>query len=372
MKDLDIKTRKILTMNGIFHKKGNVNRLYLPRGGGGRGLISVESCVKLERLNLRNYLFDSTEPLLRAANCILYPKDVELRDKVVEEQDVYEDGIEQTRLQSGAEFKQDEQDDRVSDLLNKSMHGEWFRNLLENGDKVSQKTFDWLKKGYLDKRTEGFIFAAQEQTLQTNWLKSRITGGEWDRSCRKCKEFPEKVSHLVSGCSKLAGTEYKKRHDRMGLRVYWEMCRERGIKCSDKWYKETPDKVRVSKCGRYEIWWDRKVETPKVLEANRPDMVCIDKEEKQWLILDFSVPNDINILNKEKEKIEKYTPLAYEIRKMCGVTTKIIPLVVGSLGAVSKDLERNLNYLNIGHIQTCMQKSAIIGTSIILKKVLSN
>ena len=28
-----------LTMNGIFHKKGSVNRLYLPRGGSGRGLF---------------------------------------------------------------------------------------------------------------------------------------------------------------------------------------------------------------------------------------------------------------------------------------------------------------------------------------------
>ena len=28
MKSLDVRTRKILTMNGIFHKKGNVNRLY--------------------------------------------------------------------------------------------------------------------------------------------------------------------------------------------------------------------------------------------------------------------------------------------------------------------------------------------------------
>ena len=89
MKDLDIKTRKILTMNGIFHKKGNVNRLYLPRSGGGRGLISVESCVKIESLNLRNYLFGSTEPLLRAANKILYPKDVELKERTVVEQEVY-------------------------------------------------------------------------------------------------------------------------------------------------------------------------------------------------------------------------------------------------------------------------------------------
>ena len=64
---------------------------------------------------------------------------------MVEEQDVYEVEIEQTRLESGADFKQEEQDDRISDLLNKSMHGEWLRNLFENGDKVSQKTFYWLK-----------------------------------------------------------------------------------------------------------------------------------------------------------------------------------------------------------------------------------
>ena len=158
----------------------------------------------------------------------------------------------------------------------------------------------------------------------------------------------------------------------MGLRVYWEICKKHGIKCSDRWFKEAPEKVRLSKCGRYEIWWDKKVENPKALEANRPDLVLIDKEQKHWLIIDFSVPNDINVESKEKEKIEKYMPLAYEARKMCGVTTKIVPLVVGALGAVSTNLEKNLAHLNIKHIQTCMQKSAIIGTSIILKKVLSS
>ena len=155
--------------------------------------------------------------------------------------------------------------------------------------------------------------------MHTNWLESRITGGEWDRSCRKCKELPEKVSHIISGCSKLAGSEYKKRHDRMGLRVYWEICKKHDVKCSDKWYKEIPDKVRVSKCGRYEVWWDRKVETPKALEANRPDLILIDKEKKHWCIIDFSVPNDVNVESKERDKVDKYTPLAYEVRKMCGV-----------------------------------------------------
>ena len=369
MKDLDIKTRNILTMNGIFHKKGNVNRLYLPRGLGGRGLISVESCVKLESLNLRNYLFDSTEPLLRAANQILYPKDVELKEKIVVEEEDYWDGIEQTRLETGKEFKEQEVSEKASEVFNKPMHGEWFRNV---GEDTSERTFDWLKKGYLDKRTEGYIFSAQEQALQTNWLKSRITGGEVDRMCRKCKQYPEKVSHIVSGCSKLASSAYRKRHDRMGLRVYWEICKNYGIKCSEKWYQETPDSVRISNCGKFEIWWDRKVETPKPLEANRPDVVLIDQEKKHWTMIDFSVPNDANVEKKEQEKIEKYTPLAHEIRKMNHVSVKTVPLVVGALGVVSNNLEKGLQELGIGYAQTCMQKTAIIGTTTILKKFLSS
>ena len=32
-------------------------------------------------------------------------------------------------------------------------------------------------------------------------------------ACRLCGNHPEAVEHLVSGCSKLAGTLYKQRHD---------------------------------------------------------------------------------------------------------------------------------------------------------------
>jgi len=28
--------------------------------------------------------------------------------------------------------------------------------------------------------------------------------------------------------------EYKKRHDRMGLKVYWELCKKYGMECSEK------------------------------------------------------------------------------------------------------------------------------------------
>ena len=94
--------------------------------------------------------------------------------------------------------------------------------------------------------------------------------------------------------------------------------------------------VRVSEDGMFEIWWDRPVETANKLDHNRPDVVLIDRRKKHWTIIDFSVPNDKNVVTKEEEKIDKYTKLGYEIRKLHKVSTNLVPLVVGALGTVSK------------------------------------
>ena len=44
---IDIKTRKLFTIYGALHPKSDVDRLYIPRKEGRRGLISTEDCVAL-------------------------------------------------------------------------------------------------------------------------------------------------------------------------------------------------------------------------------------------------------------------------------------------------------------------------------------
>ena len=271
-------------------------------------------------------------------------------------------------VECGKVYKERVATERGTRVFEKTIHGKYFREI---EDVFCPKMFQWVTSGYVSKNTEGLIFAAQEQALQANWLKARISGKKEEDRCRKCKKEAETVSHLVSGCSELAQMEYKRRHDRKGLKVYWELCRRHKIKCSGKWYEESPDDVRTSECGNFEIWWDRPVETPKKLDHNRPDVILIDKNRKHWTIIDFSVPNDRNILTKEKEKVDHYSPLAFEVRKMRKVTTEIIPLVIGALGAVTVNLEKNLKRLEIPHAFCAMQVSAVLGTSIILRKVLS-
>ena len=64
LQGMDRTMRKLLTMYGAFHPKSDVDRLYLPRAMGGRGLISCEGCVTSEENNLGWYIKHSTESLL--------------------------------------------------------------------------------------------------------------------------------------------------------------------------------------------------------------------------------------------------------------------------------------------------------------------
>ena len=112
--------------------------------------------------------------------------------------------------------------------------------------------------------------------------------------------------------------------------------------------------------------------TPTTLEANRPDVVVVDKMNGKWTLVDFSVPFDRNVVQKEEEKLRKYDALAAQVRRQHRVRTDVAPIVVGALGLVSKRLDRWLNRLGIGDVVGGLQTSAIIGTAAILRKVLGN
>ena len=71
--------------------------------------------------------------------------------------------------------------------------------------------------------------------------------------------------------------------------------------------------------------WDFSIQTDH--EAWRPDWVVVDKKRRTCKIIDFAVPGDSRIEEKEKEKIEKYQDLRRESRKIWNVRVKIMPLL---------------------------------------------
>ena len=218
--------------------------------------------------------------------------------------------------------------------------------------------------------TEGLILTAQEQALRTNSIKYSIDKTSEIPLCRLCGDAPETVRHIVSGCKKLAQREYRKRHDKVVLRVHWEMCRKYGIECTDRWYDHQP--LPTVENGEVRITWDMTIYTDKVLKHNRPDITLVHKDTQKWTLTDIAVPADQNITRTEEEKVEKYQELAFEIRRIHGTSkVTIIPIVIGALGSISKGAKTWFGNLDVPEFLGSVQLSAILGTAHLMREVLS-
>ena len=113
------------------------------------------------------------------------------------------------------------------------------------------------------------------------------------------------------------------------------------------------------------------IQCDHVIEARRPDIVVVNKEERKCTIIDNAVPADKRISEKENEKVEKCQDLKREITRMWNMrTVRVVPIVVGSLGSVTKNLDKWLAELNVKISISLLQKTTLLGTARILRKVL--
>ena len=94
---------------GALHPKSDVDRLYIPRKEGGRGLISIEDCVELVISGLEVYVHEIEERLIQAAR----------GDKI--------DGLEAVSV-----LKRSKKEKRLEDWEEKVLHGLYLRENKES------------------------------------------------------------------------------------------------------------------------------------------------------------------------------------------------------------------------------------------------
>jgi len=88
------------------------------------------------------------------------------------------------------------------------------------------------------------------------------------------------------------------------------------------------------------------------------------------MLTDVAISGDINGIKKEAEKILKYKDLITEIQHIWYVKAKVIPVITGGTGTVSKSLRQYLSNMPGKHeIKELKKKKAILGTAHILQKV---
>ena len=88
------------------------------------------------------------------------------------------------------------------------------------------------------------------------------------------------------------------------------------------------------------------------------------------IIIDVAIPADRNVVQKEAEKKLKYKSLCIEIQRIWNLKCTIIPVIIGATGIVTRSFRKNLEAVPGKHSIDSLQKTAVLGTSHIIRKVL--
>jgi hypothetical protein len=240
----------------------------------------------------------------------------------------------------------------IANIKQKSLHGRYFKEL-EQPEVNIQASHAWLKKSNIHPETEGFIFAIQDRVINTRNYKKHICGLQSiiDK-CRICGTEGETIEHIISSCSVLAQSEYKKRHDifakiiHMNLAVKFnllkntqphysytpESCLEHMnlavkfnlLKNTQPHYSYTPESCLEN--DSYKLYFDRTILTDIHIKHNRPDITILNKPQKHAYLLDIAVPNSHNITQTYNTKINKYLELSVAMRNLwCLEKISILP-----------------------------------------------
>ena len=81
------------------------------------------------------------------------------------------------------------------------------------------------------------------------------------------------------------------------------------------------------------------------------------------MLIDVAISGERNVIEKEAEKILKYKDLTIEIQRMWNVKPKVIPVIIGATGTVSKLFSKYVSNIPGKHEVKELQKTAILGTA---------
>ena len=85
--------------------------------------------------------------------------------------------------------------------------------------------------------------------------------------------------------------------------------------------------------------YDFVIQMDHQVSVKGPDLIIIIiKKKRTCSIVNFAVSVDYKVKLKEWEKRDKYLDLPRELKKLRNMKVKIIPVVIGALGSVTKRL----------------------------------
>jgi hypothetical protein len=88
---------------------------------------------------------------------------------------------------------------------------------------------------------------------------------------------------------------------------------------------------------------NQQIQTDRTIPNYKPDIAIYDYEKGTCMLLDVAIPGDWNVIQKEGERILKYKDLTIEIQRMWNVKTRVIPVIIGAIGTISKSFRKSVS-----------------------------
>ena len=173
----------------------------------------------------------------------------------------------------------------------KPLHGKYLV-LTSDPDVNSSLSHQWLALSYLESETEGFIIAVQDQSLITRSFQENILKNGADPKYRVCDRQTEIIDHPVSGCPMVTPTEYLNRYDYQDSTSTGVCVKNFVLPDESSWWEHKLPKVIGNK--NTTISWDFGIHTDKTIQANRPDIIVKNHNDKTCFFIATSVPSGTN------------------------------------------------------------------------------
>ncbi|XP_044766299.1 uncharacterized protein LOC123322418 [Coccinella septempunctata] len=355
LKALDTQVRGLLTRYGIHHPNASVNRLYIPRKDGGRGLQNIETTHYNTVKEMREYFKSKDSPFFKALSA-------------------EDNNITTLNLSSNSDPPAPPSIQELSEVWQgRALHGR-FPTVLKHRKIDRDRSLTYLKAGYLFPETEGRLTAIQDQVVATRaYLKNIIGKNMTTDKCRKCSQSPETIQHVTSSCSILAPREYTDRHNAMAKAYHQAIAKKHGLlETTRPIYEYLPKEILENE--EVKLYWDHPLITDRSIPHNRPDIVLFEKKLKKLIIADVTIPADDNIERAYTEKIMKYHDLSFELKEIYGLTySTILPLVITTNGLVETHLLENTMKLGLDEsVIGDAQKEVILWTTRIVRRFLTS
>ena len=116
-----------------------------------------------------------------------------------------------------------------------------------------------------------------------------------------------------------------------------------------------------------EILWDFEIQTDPLISARRPDLVTVNKNKRTCRIEDSAASADRRLKLKVSKKRDKYLDLARELKKLQNMKVTVIPIVIGELGIVTKELIKELEDVEIRGRGESIQTTALLRSARIIR-----